>query len=112
VHVSNTVLDDADGTNAFGRDAFGPNRGPVRRGDRLGGRIDGNRRWNFLTPLMLTGRWAEIKTVSAVSAGFILLNSIAGLLGNWRAIGSLPAITVRLFLLALFGGAIGSYWGA
>jgi uncharacterized protein len=66
----------------------------------------------FLTPLMLMGGWAKTKTVSAVSAGFIFLNSIAGLLGNWRAIGSLPEITGQLLGLALCGGAIGSYWGA
>jgi uncharacterized protein len=66
----------------------------------------------FLTPLMVMRRWAGTKTVSAVSAGFILFNSIAGLLGNWRAIGSLPEMTGKLLLLALMGGAIGSYWGA
>jgi uncharacterized protein len=66
----------------------------------------------FLTPLMLMSGWAKTKTVSAVSAGFIFLNSIAGLLGNWRAIGSLPEITGQLLGLALLGGAIGSYWGA
>ncbi len=66
----------------------------------------------FLTPLMLMRGWASMKTVSAVSAGFIFLNSIAGLLGNWRAIGTLPEITAPLLGLALVGGAIGSYCGA
>lgn len=35
----------------------------------------------FLTPLLLLARWAETKTASAVSAAFILGNSLSGLLG-------------------------------
>lgn len=66
----------------------------------------------FLTPLMLELNWARTKTVSAVSAGFILLNSIAGLMGSWRSGVGVPGMTGGLLGVALLGGAIGSYWGA
>ena len=66
----------------------------------------------FLTPLMLELNWARTKTVSAVSAGFIFLNSIAGLMGSWRSGVMLPGMTGGLLAAAMLGGAIGSYWGA
>ena len=59
---------------------------------------------------MLELNWARTKTVSAVSAGFILLNSIAGLMGSWRSGVGVPGMTGGLLGVALLGGAIGSYW--
>ena len=44
----------------------------------------------FLTPLMIFLRWSKTKTASAVSALFILVNSIAGLLGNISSTKQLP----------------------
>lgn len=66
----------------------------------------------FLTPLLILFRWARTKTASAVSAAFILVNSIAGLAGNLAATRSLPRIAVPLALTAVLGGALGSWLGA
>jgi uncharacterized membrane protein YfcA len=66
----------------------------------------------FLTPLVLTLRWAKTKPTAAVSALFILVNSIAGLLGNFRATNNFPSFGLILAAVALGGGAIGSYFGS
>ncbi|MFN2387506.1 MAG: sulfite exporter TauE/SafE family protein, partial [Thermoanaerobaculia bacterium] len=48
----------------------------------------------FLSPLLLVGRWADPKPTAAVSAAFIWVNSLAGLLGRPAAIALLPPSTV------------------
>src|SRR5688572_3737784 len=37
----------------------------------------------FLTPVLLLMNWTEAKTAAGISAAFILVNSISGLLGNY-----------------------------
>jgi len=66
----------------------------------------------FLSPLLLFMGWADAKKTAALSAAFILLNSLSGLTAHvvkgtaeWPLLGIL-AITV------LIGGGIGSYMGA
>ena len=66
----------------------------------------------FLSPLLLFMGWADAKKTAAISAAFILLNSLSGLTAHiikgaadWTLLGVL-AITV------LIGGGIGSYIGA
>ena len=66
----------------------------------------------FLSPLLLVMGWADAKKTAALSAAFILLNSLSGLTAHvikgaadWTLLGVL-AITV------LIGGGIGSYMGA
>src|SRR6266567_9525978 len=66
----------------------------------------------FLTPLLLFSNWAKTKQASAVSALFILVNSIAGLAGFVSARQSIPALAVVLSAAAIIGGAIGSYLGS
>lgn len=66
----------------------------------------------FLTPLLLLMGWARAKTAAAVSALFILLNSISGLLGNVSSASALPSFLVPLLFAAGTGGAIGSYLGS
>ena len=66
----------------------------------------------FLTPLLLLMRWAHTKNAAAVSALFILLNSIAGLAGNVSATRSLPGLVWPLLGAAFVGGAAGSYLGS
>jgi hypothetical protein len=66
----------------------------------------------FLTPLLIFLRWARTKTAAATSALFILLNSIAGLLGNFSATQSFPEFGVSLLVAAAIGGLIGSYLGS
>lgn len=66
----------------------------------------------FLTPLMVLMRWSGSKAAAAASAVFIVINSIAGLLGR-SASRQLELGIDPLFLVAAFiGGAAGSYFGA
>jgi uncharacterized protein len=66
----------------------------------------------FLTPLVIFGRWARTKTASAVSALFILVNSISGLAGNLSSTRQLPLFALPLVVAAVSGGAVGSYLGS
>lgn len=66
----------------------------------------------FLTPLLLLMRWARTKTVAATSALFILVNSIAGLLGNLSSTRNLPTFAFVLVGAAAIGGTAGSYFGS
>jgi len=66
----------------------------------------------FLTPLLLHLRWARAQRAAAVSALFILLNSVAGLAGNIASTRQLPAYILPLLAAAAVGGFIGSYLGS
>src|ERR1700686_1830607 len=44
----------------------------------------------FLSPLLLRMGWAETRATSGVAAPFILVNSIAGLLGHIASVSKLP----------------------
>ena len=66
----------------------------------------------FLTPLLLFMHWARTKTAAAVSALFILVNSVAGLLGNYSSTKQFPLFALVLVAAAGVGGAIGSYAGS
>jgi uncharacterized membrane protein YfcA len=66
----------------------------------------------FLTPLLLQLRWAQAKRAAAVSALFILLNSVAGLAGNIASTRQFPPYILPLLLAAAAGGAVGSYLGS
>jgi len=68
----------------------------------------------FLAPLLHLTYWDKAKVVAATASLFILLNSIAGLIGQWSSgalnlNGSLLAILVTTVFI---GGQIGSRWGA
>ena len=66
----------------------------------------------FLSPLLLVMRWSTVRTTSAVAAVFILVNSIAGLLGHAAGIANLhPGVGVWA-LAVLAGGWIGSRYGS
>lgn len=66
----------------------------------------------YLTPLMIFMRWARTKMASAVSALFILVNSISGLLGNVSSTRQLPWFALPLISAAVLGGSVGSYLGS
>lgn len=66
----------------------------------------------FLTPLLLFLRYAQEKTAAAVSAVFILLNSLIGLLGWWHRGGEAPAAIAWLIPAVLLGSWIGASWGS
>src|SRR6266699_3356386 len=66
----------------------------------------------FLTPLLLFCRWAHIRQAAAVSALFILVNSIAGLAGYFTAVHSVPTLGIVLGAAAIVGGFVGSRLGS
>ena len=66
----------------------------------------------FLTPLLLFCRWAHIRQAAAVSALFILVNSIGGLIGYFTATRAVPSLGILLALPAIAGGTVGSYFGS
>lgn len=66
----------------------------------------------FLTPLLLFRHWAHARTAGAVSALFILVNSVAGLLGSLSATRTFPTPALALLAAAGAGGAAGSYLGS
>jgi len=66
----------------------------------------------FLSPLLYVFRWVKPKTTGGIAAGFIVLNSIAGLVGTgWEKIthaGPLLWLTVP----AVAGAVLGTHFGA
>jgi uncharacterized protein len=66
----------------------------------------------FLTPLLLFMGWTSPKPAAAVSALFILLNSVAGLLGTLSHTPSMPPFLLPLLLAAGLGGLVGSHFGS
>ena len=66
----------------------------------------------FLTPLLLFCRWAHIRQAAAVSALFIWVNSIAGLVGYFTKVHSIPSLGLILAAAAIIGGIVGSYLGS
>ncbi len=66
----------------------------------------------FLTPLVILMGWAKTKSASAVSALFILVNSVSGLAGNLSATKYFPAFAWTFIASALVCGTAGSYLGS
>jgi uncharacterized protein len=66
----------------------------------------------FLTPLVIFMRWARTKNASAISALFILVNSISGLLGAYASTPRLPVVVVPMAIAAVAGGTCGAYLGS
>lgn len=66
----------------------------------------------FLTPLLIFMGWAEAKRAAAVSALFVLMNSISGLAGNIAATKSLPPYIISMLIAVALGGTLGAYMGS
>jgi uncharacterized membrane protein YfcA len=66
----------------------------------------------FLTPMLLFFRWARTKQAAAISAPFILVNSLSGLGGYVASRRPLPPIALALGVAAVAGGLLGSYLGS
>jgi uncharacterized membrane protein YfcA len=56
--------------------------------------------------------WTEAKTAAGISAMFILVNSIAGLLGNYSQVAELQSNVAFWIIAAVFGGIIGTTLGS
>jgi len=66
----------------------------------------------FLTPVLLFCRWAHIRQAAAISALFIWVNSIAGLVGYFTKVRTIPSLGFILAGAAIIGGIIGSHLGS
>jgi uncharacterized membrane protein YfcA len=66
----------------------------------------------FLTPILLLMNWTETKKAAGISALFILVNSISGLLGNYAQVLQLPQTVWFWIGAAVIGGIIGSTFGS
>jgi uncharacterized membrane protein YfcA len=65
----------------------------------------------FLSPVLLLMGWAKTRETSGVSVAFILVNSIAGLLGNYSSVTYLSGNLIFWAPAALIGGWIGTELG-
>ena len=71
----------------------------------------------FLAPILHLIRWEQSKVIAGVCSAFILVNSVAGLLGQTmklQSLSHLPALFAYwpLFVAVLIGGQIGSISGS
>lgn len=66
----------------------------------------------FLSPLLLYFRWAETKVISGIAAAFILVNSIAGIIGVLSKAPALPSALPLWATVAAIGGFIGAEYGS
>jgi uncharacterized membrane protein YfcA len=65
----------------------------------------------FLSPLIILFAWETPRHTSGVAAGFILLNSIAGLAGNFAAVQALPPEMPWLVGAVAAGALLGTWLG-
>ena len=66
----------------------------------------------FLSPLLLFFRWAPVKVISGVSAAFILVNSIAGILGVAASSPRFHPALPLWALVVMVGGYVGAEFGS
>jgi uncharacterized membrane protein YfcA len=66
----------------------------------------------ILSPVLLLFGWATMKQAAAVSALFILTNSISGLFGFVSQDGILPESSLVLVGVVFIGGTLGAYYGS
>ncbi len=65
----------------------------------------------FLSPLIILFGWEDARRTSGIVAGFILVNSAAGLAGNWSSLGRLPAELPWLIGAVAAGALLGTWLG-
>jgi uncharacterized membrane protein YfcA len=66
----------------------------------------------FLSPLLLFMGWAETREASGVAAPFILVNSVAALLGNPASLTHVTAGLLVWLPAAVLGGWLGAEYGS
>jgi uncharacterized membrane protein YfcA len=65
-----------------------------------------------LSPVLYLLGWANMKQTASVSALFIFVNSIAGILGFTIKGGEIPNSSIMLIGIVMIGGLIGAYYGS
>ncbi len=66
----------------------------------------------ILSPVILILGWGTIKETAAVSALFIFVNSISGIIGFLSKGGILPESSLPLIIIVFAGGFVGAYYGS
>lgn len=66
----------------------------------------------ILSPVILLFAWGGMKETAAVSALFIWVNSMSGMMGYLSSGEGLHAVSFYMILFALIGGAVGAYFGS
>jgi uncharacterized membrane protein YfcA len=66
----------------------------------------------FLSPVLIVAGWTTTRQASGIASGFILVNSISGLLGNISAVGGVPASLPLWIGAVLVGAVIGAEIGS
>ena len=94
-----------------------PNRFSNYKGMMIGGLIGGLSGLTgtgggiFLSPIILFSGWANTRTTSGISAAFILVNSIAGLMGCIASTHFIPEAIFLWVPIVAFAGFLGSQLG-
>lgn len=66
----------------------------------------------ILSPILILLGWCTVKQTAAVSAIFIFVNSLAGLLGKSFATLQFSENIVQILIFTLLGGILGGFFGA
>jgi len=66
----------------------------------------------ILTPVILLLHWGKMKEAAAVSALFIWVNSVAGLIGQVSCGVTIEIESFLLVAIAIIGGVLGGYYGS
>lgn len=66
----------------------------------------------ILSPVIVLLAWGNMKQAAAVSALFIFVNSIAGLIGFTVTQGEIPIEVLYFIPVALIGGSLGAIYGS
>jgi len=66
----------------------------------------------LLSPILLLMGWSTMKQTAAISAIFIFLNSIAGIIGQFKTGFDLGPQILSIIAFVLIGGSAGAYYGA
>jgi uncharacterized membrane protein YfcA len=66
----------------------------------------------FLTPILIFLHWSDTRQAAALSAPFIFVNSICGLIGQGTPWQNFPAIMPWMIAGVILGGVIGASWGS
>ena len=66
----------------------------------------------ILSPLLLLFKWTDQKQTAAISALFIFVNSLSGLMGQWTKGIEFNTNMIGYVAVAFVGGLFGAYFGA
>jgi uncharacterized protein len=66
----------------------------------------------FLGPLLLLAGWADTREAMGITAAFVVVNSVAGLVGRYSVVPELPPSLIIWLIVVGVGGWIGAEFGS